>query len=186
MARSSNDVHTHSAPSGLGFQSGSEIRRIVTGHGSNGLSKVMIDGLATNSRTREGRKSTLIWCTDGMPSDISVGENFDDMGSRRLGTPPPPNGTRFTINEIPPGSKPVMHRTETLDYAIVLSGEIDMTLDDLSTTHLKAGDVVVQRGTNHSWANNGREMARVAFVLIDAKPLGVGQPVTHGQAVGES
>jgi uncharacterized cupin superfamily protein len=69
-----------------------------------------------------------------------------------------------------------MHRTESIDYVIVLDGEIDMDMDN-STVTLKAGDVMVQRGTNHAWANRSKARARVAFVLIDAEPLGVGKPV---------
>jgi quercetin dioxygenase-like cupin family protein len=104
------------------------------------------------------------------------------MGARVLGTPPPENGTRFTVNEIVPGSAAVMHRTETLDYAIVIAGEIVMELDDSSVT-LQAGDVVIQRGTNHAWVNRGSEPAYVAFVLIDAQPLGIGHPVLRGEKV---
>jgi quercetin dioxygenase-like cupin family protein len=78
-----------------------------------------------------------------------------------------------------------MHRTETLDYAIVLVGEVDMEMDDSKVT-LKAGDVVVQRGTNHSWVNRGTEPARIAFVLIDAKPLGIGNPRTRENANAHS
>ena len=70
-----------------------------------------------------------------------------------------------------------MHRTETIDYVIVIEGEIDMDMD-ASTVRLKAGDVMVQRGTNHAWANRGDKRARVAFVLLDAVPLGIGAPVT--------
>jgi quercetin dioxygenase-like cupin family protein len=159
------------------------IRRVVTGHDANGTAKVLIDGPANNRRTsKSGGVSTLIWCTDRTPADISVGENVEDMGARLLGTPPPPNGTRFTVNDIPPGRTGPMHRTETIDYAIVLSGEIDMETDD-STIKLKAGDVLVQRGTNHAWINHGTEPARVAFILIDAKPLGIGHPVTGGATV---
>jgi uncharacterized cupin superfamily protein len=61
-----------------------------------------------------------------------------------------------------------MHRTESIDYAVIMSGEIDMFLDD-SEVHLKAGDVVVQRGTNHAWVNRGDEPCKIAFILIDAK-----------------
>src|SRR6266487_3042277 len=137
-----------------------EIRRVVTGHDANMVARVLIDTPATNKRP--GSASTLIWCSDSMPVDISAGEHVEDMGARTLGTPPPPNGTRFTVNDIPPGSTPVMHRTETLDYVLILSGEIDMELDE-STTRLKAGNIVVQRGTNHAWINRGSEVARVAF-----------------------
>jgi len=160
------------------FEPLSEIRRVVTGHDADGVAKVLIDGPATNRRSaRPGGGSTLIWCSDEMPADIAAGEGIEDMGARVLGTPPPPNGTRFTVNDIPPGNTPVMHRTETVDYVLVLSGTVDMELDD-STTTLHAGDVVIQRGTNHAWINRGSEVARVAFILVDAKPLGIGHPVT--------
>ncbi len=159
------------------------VRRVVTGHDAAGVAKVLSDGPATNKRSaRPGGGSTLIWCSDEMPVDIAVGESAEDMGARVLGTAPPPNGTRFTVNDIPPGNTPVMHRTETLDYVLVLSGTVDMELDT-STTTLHAGDVVVQRGTNHAWINRGTEVARVAFILVDAKPLGIGHPVTGTSTV---
>ncbi len=152
------------------------IRRVVTGHDATGVAKVLIDEPITNVRSsRPGSASRLMWSTDATPADISIGEDVEDMGARILGTPPPANGTRFTINDIPPGRPGRMHRTETIDYAIVLAGEIDMEMDG-STVKLKTGDVVIQRGTNHSWINRGSETARIAFVLIDAKPLGIGQP----------
>ena len=83
------------------------------------------------------------------------------------------------VIDFPPGNEPRMHRTETIDYVIVIAGEIDMDLDG-STVHLRAGDVMVQRGTNHAWVNRGSAPARLAFVLIDAKPLGIGHPVVGG------
>ncbi len=159
------------------------IRRVVTGHGANQTAKVLIDGPAINRRTsKSGGISTLIWCTDRAPADISVGENAEDMGARMLGTAPPPNGTRFTVNDIPPGRIGPMHRTETIDYVIVIAGELEMQMDD-SKVKLKAGDVLVQRGTNHAWINRGTQPARVAFILVDAKPLGIGHPVTGGAIV---
>jgi uncharacterized cupin superfamily protein len=63
-----------------------------------------------------------------------------------------------------------------VDYVIAMEGEIEMDMDD-STVKLKAGDVMIQRGTNHAWANRGNKRARVAFVLVDAEPLGIGNPV---------
>src|SRR5438552_2277205 len=81
-------------------------------------------------------------------------------------TPPPPNGTRCCVIDFPPGNHPHMHRTETIDYVIVIDGEIEMDMDD-STVTLKAGDILVQRGTNHAWANRSGKNARVAFVLVD-------------------
>ncbi len=155
------------------------IRRVVTGHDARGVAKVLIDGAPGNVRSsRPGSASTLIWSSHETPADIAIGEDAEDLGTRILGTAPPANGTRFTINDIPPGRPGLMHRTETLDYAIVLAGEVDMEMDD-STVTLKTGDIVVQRGTNHSWVNRGPEPARIAFVLIDAKPLGIGNPRTR-------
>lgn len=160
------------------------VRRVVTGHDSNRVAKVIKDGPASNRKyPRPGAVSTLIWVTDEMPANMPVGEDFEDMGARMLGTAPPPNGTRFTVNDIPPGDSGAMHRTETIDYVIVISGEIDMKMDG-STVKLKAGDVMVQRGTNHAWINRGTEVARVAFVLVDAKPLGIGHPVTGTATAG--
>jgi len=153
------------------------IRRVVTGHDKANVAKVLNDGPATNAKyPQPGTVSTMIWCTDGAPAAIPVGEATEDMGARILGTAPPAKGSRFAIIDFPPGNAPHMHRTETIDYVIVLEGEIDMDMDQ-STVKLKAGDVMVQRGTNHAWANRSSKRARVAFVLIDAEPLNIGKAV---------
>ena len=154
------------------------IRRVITGHDENNVAKVLIDAPATNSKSSQpGQVSTMMWCTDGAPATMPVGEAVEDFGARILGTAPPARGTRFAVIDFPPGNHPHMHRTETIDYVIVIEGEIEMDMDD-STVKLKAGDIMVQRGTNHAWANRGDKRARVAFVLIDAEPLGIGKPVT--------
>jgi quercetin dioxygenase-like cupin family protein len=151
------------------------VRRIVTGHDENNVAKVLIDAPATNHKGAEAR-STLMWITDRNPANIAVGEAAEDMGARIVGTPPPANGTRFCVIDFPPNNHPHMHRTETIDYVIVIEGEIEMDMDN-STVKLKAGDIMVQRGTNHAWANRSGKRARVAFVLVDAQPLGIGKPV---------
>ena len=149
------------------------IRRVVTGHDDNNVAKVIIDGDAKNIRGgRPGQFTTLMWCTDSAPCTMPVGEHVEDMGDRKLGTYPPVAGTRFMIAEYPPNNAAVMHRTETIDYIIVLSGMIDMELDKGEMTTLKQGDVMIQRGTNHAWINRYSEPCRMAFVLIDAEPLG--------------
>ncbi len=156
------------------------IRRIVTGHDGKNVAKVIKDGPAPTFRSRKaGTASTLIWCTDSMPADIAIGENAEDMGLRVLGTYPPDNGTRFIVMQIEPGEPGVMHRTETIDLIVCIEGEIDMDMDD-STVKMKAGDTMVQRGTNHSWVNRGTKAAKIAIVLIDAKPLGIGHAVPRG------
>lgn len=161
-------------------------RRVVTGH-AGGKSVVLYDGPAPNRKARQatGLVSTLLWATDESPADISRGA---DRAQREIGVPPPANGSIFRMVEFPPGRKemsrdavleemgigsqgeakhPGMHRTRSIDYAVVLEGEIDMLLDD-SEVHLAAGDVLVQQGTNHAWVNRGSKPCRMAFVLIDA------------------
>jgi quercetin dioxygenase-like cupin family protein len=153
------------------------IRRVVTGHDASNVAKVLIDAPATNAKfPQAGLVSTMMWCTDGAPAKMPVGEQAEDMGARILGTAPPAKGTRFAVIDFPPGNHPHMHRTETVDYVIVIEGEIEMDMDD-STVKLRQGDIMIQRGTNHAWANRSDKRARVAFVLVDAEPLGIGKPV---------
>ena len=157
------------------------IRRVITGHDSKNVAKVILEGPAANTkRPRDGVSSTLMWCSDQMPTDIAIGENAEDMGARILGTAPPENGSRFIVMEFAPGIESEVHRTETIDYIVMLAGEIDMDMDD-STVKLRAGDIMVQRGTNHAWVNRSKEPARLAIVLLDAKPLGIGHPRVRDQ-----
>ena len=145
------------------------IRRVVTGHDGKNVAKVIREGPAANTKTpREGVASTLMWCTDAMPADIGVGENAEDMGARILGTAPPENGTRFIVMEFAAGIASEMHRTETIDYVIMLEGELTLIMDICETT-VRAGDIVIQRGTNHGWANRSGKVCRLAFVLIDGQ-----------------
>jgi quercetin dioxygenase-like cupin family protein len=160
------------------------LRRIVTGHDAKNIAKVIIDGPVQNIRSRAaGNASMLIWCSDSMPCDIPAGENAEDMGARILGTYPPVNGTRFIVMQIDPGLPGIMHRTETIDYIAVLEGEIDMDMDE-SSVKLKAGDTMVQRGTNHAWVNRSSKPCKIAIVLVDAKPLGIGHAVPRGGIAG--
>ena len=163
------------------------VRRIVTGHDANGAAKAIIDGPAQNTRpgSSPGNLKKQMWCTDSMPTKMPVGEDAEDMGARILGTYPPVNGSRFMIAEYPPGNHPRMHRTETIDYIIVLDGEIDMEMDEGRMVSMKRGDVMIQRGTYHSWINRSAEVCRMAFVLMDAEPLGIGDPVPRGAVVGD-
>jgi mannose-6-phosphate isomerase-like protein (cupin superfamily) len=159
------------------------VRRVITGHDDRGVAQAIIDDQAPNARTNpRGVTSTLIWSTDQTPASIALGLDVEDAGAKRMRTQPPPCGSRFTVNDYPPGGGGAMHRTETIDYVIVLAGEIDMVLDDGAVT-LRAGDVLVQRGTNHQWINRGTVTARIAFILVDAEPLGIGHPRDGGKFV---
>jgi len=160
------------------------LRRIVTGHDSGNVAKVLKDGAPDNRKfSLTGAVSTLIWSTDECPADIAAGEDIEDYGARILGTAPPARGTRFAIIDFPPHSTGSVHRTESLDYVIVLAGEIEMQMDR-SVVSMKAGDVMIQRGTNHGWINRTDQTARLAFVLMDAKPLGIGHAVSGARNAG--
>jgi len=164
-------------------------RRVVTGH-RDGKGTVLYDGQAPNRRLRQasGLVSTLVWATDESPADIS---GRADRAEREIGVAPPPHGSIFRVVEFPPGQKEMsrdavlremglagqsdakhagMHRTRSVDYAVVMEGEIDMILDH-GEVHLAAGDVLVQQGTDHAWVNRSARPCRIAFVLIDAREL---------------
>ena len=174
----------------------SSFRRVVTGKDASGKAIVLFDDAGKRVRaSRElGNTLTLLWVAESTPAALTGNA---DAADRDIGVEPPANGSIFRIVEYAPEKDvtgdyatrirlmrergigpegpsrdrprhPGMHRTKTIDYAVILSGEIDMLLDD-SEVHLKAGDVVVQRGTNHAWVNRGDQPCRVAFILIDGK-----------------
>ncbi len=143
------------------------IRRVVTGHDDEGHAIVRIDEICRNVISRRPRhQSCLIWSTGSCPADNS---DDADGGARQVGTTQP-NGTVFRLVEYQPGVAARVHRTESIDYAVVLSGEIDMQLDG-TEVHLRAGDVLVQRGTIHNWVNRGAQPCVIAFVLVAAQPV---------------
>ena len=145
-----------------------KIRRVVTGHDDDGKAVVQIDEVCRNVISRRERHhSCVVWSTDSFP--VSNSGN-DDESARPVGAPTP-EGTVFRIIEYGPGVAPRNHRTSTIDYAVVISGEIDMELDEGAAVHLKAGDVIVQRGTIHNWVNRGNEPCVIAFALIAAHPV---------------
>ena len=162
---------------GLEKPMGLQVRRVVTGHDATGRAVVKIDEISKNlSSNRPGATACVVWTTESFPVD-NTGDN--DEGLRKVGTTLK-NGTVFRVIEFAPGVSPRNHRTDSVDYAIVLSGEIDMVLDE-TTVHLRAGDVLVQRGTIHNWINKGSEPCVMAFVLIDARPVEVGGKILHAQ-----
>jgi quercetin dioxygenase-like cupin family protein len=148
-------------------------RRVVTGHDERGTSIVVADGPVPVERRLPDVGVTFyeIWSTDEMPAPIRPGEPSEPT-ERTLTVAPEPQGTLIRMNEFEPGHldergrQSPMHRTETIDYGIVLEGEMVLVLDD-SEVVLRAGDVVVQRGTDHAWANRSDRVARMAFVLVD-------------------
>jgi quercetin dioxygenase-like cupin family protein len=156
-----------------------KVRRVVTGHDGGGRAIVKFDEVAKNIvSSRPGASACVVWTTDTIPADNSGG---NDAGQKSVGTTLP-GGTVFRVIEFSPGVAPRMHRTDSIDYAVVISGEIDMELEKGSEVHLKAGDVLVQRGTVHNWINRGTAPCVMAFVLVDAKSAVAGGRVLgpHG------
>jgi len=143
------------------------VRRVVTGHDASGRAVVKIDEVSKNIvSNRPGASAAVIWTTDTIPADNS---GDADAGLKKVGTTLP-GGTVFRVVEFSPGLSPRVHRTDSIDYAVIVSGEIDMELEKGNAIHLKAGDVLVQRGTVHNWINRGKAPCVIAFALIDAKP----------------
>lgn len=171
----------------------SDIRRVVVGLDAGNKSVVMFDSRMPLQAGPMGLRATNLWVTNSYPLGFSF---KDDTSAIPVGISPLDNGTKFRVVEFPPldaateakmepgflmkavgpvaparglpVTHPLMHRTRSVDYAVVLSGEIDMMLDD-SLVHLKPGDTVVQQATNHAWVNHGTETCRILFVLMDSR-----------------
>jgi mannose-6-phosphate isomerase-like protein (cupin superfamily) len=175
------------------------VRRVVTGHDSRGAAVIASDGALPTVVELVAIPGTVfheVWNTEGSPAPIGNGED-PSIGALRL--PPPALGTRIRFVDIPPDTEeflrhgaakmqeafgqisdveastvkagsphPLMHRTQTVDYGVVISGEITLVLDE-GETLLKVGDVVVQRGTNHAWANHSGKPCRMLFILVDGR-----------------
>ena len=154
-----------------------KVRRVITGHDANGKAIVQVDEVV--SKLKEGRPGAMvapIWTTEGFPVN---NDGNDDSAGRKVATTLP-GGCVFRVVEFGPGVSPRNHRTDSIDFAVVMKGEIDMELDGTSV-HLKAGDVLVQRGTIHNWVNKGSEPCQIAFALVDARPVKVGGKTLDAQ-----
>ena len=156
-----------------------QIRRVVTGHSAEGRARIEIDENVKNViSNRPGASSSVIWATKGFPVN---NDGFEDPTSGSFKTTVE-GGTVFRVVRYEPGVAARNHRTDSIDYAVVISGAIEMELDDGVVVKLKAGDVLVQRGTMHNWVNRGTEDCVVAFVLISATPVKAG--IISLEAVG--
>jgi quercetin dioxygenase-like cupin family protein len=152
-----------------------KIRRVVTGHDQNGKAIVSHDELCTNILSRRDfHQSCVVWSTGKLPVDNADPADGYSRDVSVLGK----EDSVFRIVQYDPGVAPRIHRTETIDYAIVMAGSIYMDIDG-QIVHLQQGDVLVQRGTIHNWVNNGTEACVIAFVLIAAKPIDLNQETLH-------
>lgn len=173
------------------------IRRVVTGHDAGGRAIVVSDGALPTVVELAAIPGTIfheVWCTSESPAAL---DNGPDPTAGALMLPPPKQGTRMRFVDIPPDTSeflmhgatkmhdafseigdaaastvrkdsphPLMHRTESIDYGVVIEGEMTLVLDD-SEVPLAPGSVVIQRGTNHAWANRSGRPCRMLFVLVD-------------------
>lgn len=175
------------------------IHRVVTGHDADGKAIVASNGPLPTVVEIAAIPGTIfheVWCTQGSPAPVG---NDADPSTAPLMLPPPRHGTRIRFVDIPPDTPellahgaakmhdafsqigdtkastvkagsphPLMHRTETVDYGIVIEGELTLVLDD-GEVPLKPGSVVIQRGTNHAWANRSGKPCRMLFILVDGQ-----------------
>lgn len=183
------------------------IHRVVTGHDAQGNAVITSNGplpVVAQLKAIPGTVFYEVWATTGTPVRV---DNGPDPTTGPLTLPPPSHGTRFRFVDIPPDSEelfsrsaeqlragfseigdmaastadrgaphPLMHRTESVDYGVVMEGEITLVLDQ-GEVQLRAGSVVVQRGTNHAWANRSGKPCRMLFVLVDG---------TYDPAIGQA
>jgi quercetin dioxygenase-like cupin family protein len=145
-------------------------RRIVPGHAADGRSVVLLDGPVPVTRGVEDATFHEVWRTGSAPTPIRPDEPEPTERALRVG-PDAGGGTVIRVIDFAPRGLSPMHRTESIDYGIVLAGEMTLVLTD-SEVALRTGDVVVQRGTDHAWANRSDAVARMAFVLIDGRFAG--------------
>ncbi|MGC3981561.1 MAG: cupin domain-containing protein [Steroidobacteraceae bacterium] len=144
------------------------VRRIVTGHDAQGKAIFKDDTVHEMENINNGEAwFAKLWTTNVMPADDN---NSAVDGATRLTGLTMSNGTVLRVVDMPPHGRSPMHRTSSVDYGIVLQGEVHLELDEGKSVKLLPGDVVVQRGTIHAWENKTDQFARMAFVLVDAKP----------------
>lgn len=144
------------------------VRRVVTGHDPKGRAIVASDEIMANVTSRRpGQEGCVVWATGRVPADNRDPED----GAHKTAQTTLENGAVFRVVRYEAGAVGRMHRTVSLDYGVVISGAIVLELDDGAEVALKAGDVLVQRGTVHNWINRGDEACVIAFVLVAALPL---------------
>lgn len=142
------------------------VRRVVTGHDAQGKAIVEIDDVTPHvTSNRPNMRVMNLWSNTFPVSNMDSGDSAEQIKGLTM-----PGGALFRVIEFQPGVAPRMHRTQTLDYIVVMSGSIAMEMDD-EVVELRAGDVMVQRGTVHNWVNSGTQSCVCAFVMMAAEPI---------------
>lgn len=159
--------------------------RYITDHDANGLSvfNTSIPDVLPAQIVGGKSKFHLGYATDKIPADFT-GQADIATYSSFVSTPPGiflPGGTVMRIVDMKPGGESIMHRTQSLDYGVVLDGEIELVLDSGESRTLKRSDVAIQRGTNHLWKNKSQtEWGRMLFVTLEAKPIEIDGKILEG------
>jgi quercetin dioxygenase-like cupin family protein len=152
-------------------------RRVVTTHDAAGKSVVQSIDTLTPAMIPSGDAAfQFVWQTPSVPADLNDGTDGPTSDGGLI-----KRGSVIRVVDMVPGKPSPMHRTLSIDYGVVIFGQLELTLDGGETVLLEAGDIVVQRGTNHLWRNPSEsEITRVAFILIEAAPV-----VVNGRVMEE-
>lgn len=155
------------------------VQRVVTGHDADGRAVFKSEDVTPTKMIPSGDASfLLLWTTETVPAD----NNDETDGRERDAGLTLNQGSVIRIVDMLPGKQSPMHRTNSIDYGIVMSGEIELELDDGHKTTVREGGVIVQRGTNHLWRNVSDRPCRIAFILIEAPAyLHNGQPLPEAK-----
>jgi len=141
------------------------VQRVVTGHDANGRAVFRSEDVTPTKMIPSGDASfLLVWTTATVPAD----NNDETDGRHREAGLTLEGGSVIRVVDMLPGKESPMHRTNSIDYGIVMEGEVELELDDGAKRTVRQGGIVVQRGTNHLWRNTTERPCRIAFVLIDA------------------
>ena len=141
------------------------VQRVVTGHDAKGRAIFISEDVSPTKMIPSGDASFLkIWATETVPADLN-----DERDGRDLPTGLTlEGGSVIRIVDMLPGKESPMHRTNSVDYGIILKGEIELELDDGAKRTVREGGIIIQRGTNHLWRNTTNQPCRIAFILIEA------------------
>ena len=159
------------------------VQRVVTGHDANGRAVFRSEDESPTKMIPSGDASfLLVWTTETVPAD-----NNDETEGRERETGLTLNqGSVIRMVDMLPGGQSPMHRTNSIDYGIVIEGEIELELEDGAKKTIRQGGIIVQRGTNHLWRNTTDRVCRIAFVLIEAPAyLHNGQPLPEQKPEGQ-
>ncbi|QKX63131.1 uncharacterized protein TRUGW13939_10299 [Talaromyces rugulosus] len=158
-------------------------KRVVTGYDGRGKSVIQTVDQGRWTEVQEGKALwNVMWSTTTFPIDSAKDDALEREKDEKVMSLSLPNGTVLRMVDRAPGTQSAMHRSQTVDYGVVLEGEMEMVMDSDESVVLRPGDVCIQRGTLHQWRNTTSKWNRMIFVLMDAEPLAVGGELLKGES----